>query len=441
MVDKVPFDITAQDKSAAGFASFTKRAEGAFASAQKASGRFGAFLTGGGVLLGFRAIYRTLDDVAEKFKTTSAASRAFIDAGSNIADVYNGRVLSVLESIKPAIDLFNSVMSQTARQQREVEGTTDLLATRQRELNEAVANGASLESAYGRALVARRDAAKQAADKAAADAAGKNGPIQLPGFANQNTSNKIKAEEADRREKAEKAAADQAKKAAESFADQMATIKRKRAQDDVDAEMEVIQQFYAERKRLEEDDAEFMSGVVETYKVDWEEAEAARADAMKSVNDQALAFGQLFADNLVQSGETGFKGLLKQWEATIIQMIAVAQGKRLFESIFPKGFNSSASGPGGWVGGIAKVLGFADGGSFTVGGGFGRDANFVPLKLTRDERVTISKPGQGGGVAYNDNRVVNIGQGVSRAEVLSAMEVSGRMTEARIRNAMGRGRS
>lgn len=440
MVDKVPFDITAQDKSAAGFASFTRRAEGAFASAQKASGRFGAFLAGGGVSLGFRAVYRVLDEVAEKFKTTSAASRAFIAAGENIGAVYNNRVLSVLEAIKPAIDAFNSVMSQTARQQREVESTTDLLAIRQRELNEAVENGASLESAYGRALVARRDAAQQAANKAQADAAGKNGPIQLPGFADQNTWNKIKAAETERREKAEKAAADQAKTAdqqAKQAADSLAKYNE-------DLVAKRIENEQAATDRANAYNEEVVQARAARQEAAYEAAEKAAADAetdrLKTIQEQAQSFGELFASNLIQSGETGFKGLLQQWEKTIIQMIAIAQAKRLFESIFPKGFNSSAEGPGGWVGGVAKFLGFADGGSFQVGGNFGRDANVIPLRLTRGEQVTIAKPGQGGGGVTINQGPFTIGGGASRAEVAAAMAIAKDAAKAEIRNEMRRGR-
>lgn len=61
-----------------------------------------------------------------------------------------------------------------------------------------------------------------------------------------------------------------------------------------------------------------------------------------------------------------------------------------------------SSGGGGGFGGIitgliGSLLGFANGGSFQVGGSGGIDSQLVAFKASPNERVTVTKPGQEGG--------------------------------------------
>jgi archaellum component FlaC len=59
---------------------------------------------------------------------------------------------------------------------------------------------------------------------------------------------------------------------------------------------------------------------------------------------------------------------------------------------------------------IPKLFGFADGGSFVVGGTGGIDSQTVAFKASPNERVTITKPGQdsgGGGVTLNQYITLN----------------------------------
>lgn len=63
-----------------------------------------------------------------------------------------------------------------------------------------------------------------------------------------------------------------------------------------------------------------------------------------------------------------------------------------------------SSGGGGGFGGIVtgllgSLLGFANGGSFMVGGSGGIDSQLVAFKASPNERVTVTKPGQEGGRA------------------------------------------
>lgn len=63
-----------------------------------------------------------------------------------------------------------------------------------------------------------------------------------------------------------------------------------------------------------------------------------------------------------------------------------------------KGFTSGGGGDlfGSILGGLGGLLGFRDGGSFTVGGSGGPDSKIVAFRATPGERVTVAPPGQGG---------------------------------------------
>jgi hypothetical protein len=69
------------------------------------------------------------------------------------------------------------------------------------------------------------------------------------------------------------------------------------------------------------------------------------------------------------------------------------------DSLF--GAKGSAMGGSGFLGGIGSLIGglfgFAEGGSFTVGGSGGTDSQLVAFRASPDERVSIEKPGRSGG--------------------------------------------
>ena len=62
---------------------------------------------------------------------------------------------------------------------------------------------------------------------------------------------------------------------------------------------------------------------------------------------------------------------------------------------------------GGFMGSVAKLFGFAKGGSFQVGGSGGVDSQLVAFKASPNERVSVSKPGEGMGGGTNVQVNVN----------------------------------
>ena len=141
----------------------------------------------------------------------------------------------------------------------------------------------------------------------------------------------------------------------------------------------------------------------------WEGA----SESISTFADQAARNMQdAFADFLFDPFENGIKGMLKGFVDILRRMVAEAAAAKIFEAL---GFGQKSGGGGGifdkllgglvgggrnGVGGLripGTIPGFANGGSFEVGGGPGIDANLVAFRATRGERVTISKPGMGGG--------------------------------------------
>lgn len=99
----------------------------------------------------------------------------------------------------------------------------------------------------------------------------------------------------------------------------------------------------------------------------------------------------------------------------------------------------------GSIGGFAKNLfGFAQGGSFKVGGDGATDSSLVAFKATRGEQVTVTRPDQqmagGGGISIVQN--ISIGAGVSgavRQELAKMMPDIKRATIAGVEDAKMRG--
>ena len=102
---------------------------------------------------------------------------------------------------------------------------------------------------------------------------------------------------------------------------------------------------------------------------------------------------------------------------------AFGGGQTDLGSAMPWLSGGSAAGGGGLLSGIMSGIGsffggFANGGSFTVGGDGATDSGLVAFKATRGEQVTVSKPGQSMGgssqpIVVNQN--IQIGTSVSTA--------------------------
>lgn len=100
-----------------------------------------------------------------------------------------------------------------------------------------------------------------------------------------------------------------------------------------------------------------------------------------------------FADFLFDPFQDGLKGMLKGFLDVIRRMVAEQAAAKIFGSK-----SSGGLGIGDLVGkGIGKLFGFADGGSFKVGGSGGTDSQLVAFRASPNETVSINKPGQGGG--------------------------------------------
>lgn len=103
----------------------------------------------------------------------------------------------------------------------------------------------------------------------------------------------------------------------------------------------------------------------------------------------------IFGDAI--DGTLNLKDALKD----LVSQLAKVAFSNVFQSLLTGG--SPAQGGIGSI--FSKLFGFAQGGSFKVGGSGGIDSQLVAFKASPNERVTVTKPGQGlGGVSL----VVNI---------------------------------
>lgn len=125
-----------------------------------------------------------------------------------------------------------------------------------------------------------------------------------------------------------------------------------------------------------------------------EAAQEGAADAAKFFQDAAYdAFS-----SIIPKIETG-NAALDSFVNSLIQ--AVAQAALLGTGPFG-GLGGGAGG--GLLAGLGSLMGFANGGSFNVGGAGGIDSQLVAFRASPNETVSVTKPGQtahsrGGGVA------------------------------------------
>lgn len=81
----------------------------------------------------------------------------------------------------------------------------------------------------------------------------------------------------------------------------------------------------------------------------------------------------------------------------------------------------AAKESGGLLGGIKSLFGFANGGSFTVGGAGGTDSQVVAFKATPGEEVSIRTPGQQSEGGVTIQQYIYPSPGVSMADLATAM--------------------
>lgn len=133
------------------------------------------------------------------------------------------------------------------------------------------------------------------------------------------------------------------------------------------------------------------------------EATQAKLDETKeTARDLGLVFQSAFEDAIVAGN--GFRDVLKGLLQDILRLaIRKLFTEPLVEGIggFLKGLGSGGTGGGlieSGVNWLKGLMGFANGGSFTVGGSGGTDSQLVAFRATPGERVTVSNGKQGGGV-------------------------------------------
>lgn len=174
-----------------------------------------------------------------------------------------------------------------------------------------------------------------------------------------------------------------------------------------------------------------------------------------------MALGAKFSFDGIK---TSFRGLLAdivamQIDKRITQKV-VSAGSGALGDVLDKVFGSSSSGAsastssgivagdfnimdsiGSIFSGLGAKLGFATGGSFTVGGAGGTDSQLVNFMATPGERVTVETPAQqrsgGGGLVVH--QTLQIGGNVSREDIPAIMEGARRGAVAAIVDMKNRG--
>lgn len=163
--------------------------------------------------------------------------------------------------------------------------------------------------------------------------------------------------------------------------------------------------------------------------------------------DLSDSFGDAFGDFIkgTKDAKEAFKSLVDDLQDILIQETITGPIKSIFKDLISGGGGGSSSsgglsnilssltgaatkssggGIGSWLGQagswVSSLFGFADGGSFKVGGNGGTDSQLVAFRASPDETVSISRPDQqqGGGVVNNwhvDNRGASV-EAVQRME-------------------------
>lgn len=115
-------------------------------------------------------------------------------------------------------------------------------------------------------------------------------------------------------------------------------------------------------------------------------------DEMIAANPIAQGLGSALesAFNRAIEGGAKFQDIAKG----LLQDLARLASSMLFKSLMGSGGPLGALFGG--VGAPLNLMGFASGGSFTVGGSGGIDSQLAAFRVTPGEQVTVTKPGQGG---------------------------------------------
>lgn len=172
---------------------------------------------------------------------------------------------------------------------------------------------------------------------------------------------------------------------------------------------------------------------------------------LKRMNELTKEFGDLFAENLVQAMDGGFKAVLKSWLLTLEQMVLKAEAMNLARAFLGTSVGKGVAGLlGGLLGGATGATGSiwgdaasaanvsASGSDFIVGGTGGPDTKLLRLGVSPGERVTVRPPAlsnmveQTNGVMVVNHNTFN--GNMDRGDLLRLLEANRQQTLADVRS-------
>jgi hypothetical protein len=157
----------------------------------------------------------------------------------------------------------------------------------------------------------------------------------------------------------------------------------------------------------------------------------------------------VLGDNIASVLKGDFDSIADAWKNMLLNMAAQAAAAEITKGLF------GADGRGGWLASLPSLFGFAKGGAFSQGqpitafadGGvlnrptfFGMGGNrmgvageagpegILPLRRGPGGRLGVEAYGSGGGTT----NIYNVAAGVTRADLISALQLMSQQTEARV---------
>lgn len=138
-----------------------------------------------------------------------------------------------------------------------------------------------------------------------------------------------------------------------------------------------------------------------------------------------------FVDAIMQA--KSFKDIIRSLISDLARMAAQQAFRSMFggQLAWSNAAGSAFNGGGGILGGIGKLFGFAQGGSFQVGGSGGIDSQLVAFKASPNERVSITKPGQdmGGGITIHQTIAPVFHPGMTPTDMASIRSMMSTVSE------------
>lgn len=210
------------------------------------------------------------------------------------------------------------------------------------------------------------------------------------------------------------------------------------------ADIELLNAEFAKSPELVEQWAEAVRSVTARLPRDTEKA----LDELSEFTKQFQRNVQdVLGDNIASALKGDFDSIEDAWKTMLLNMAAQAAAAELAKGLF------GADGRGGWLASLPSILGFAKGGVFSQGqpvtafadGGvltrptfFGMGGGrmgvageagaegILPLRRGRGGKLGVEAYGGGGTTIYN------VAAGVTRTELVSALQLMSQQTEARV---------